>query len=65
MLTTPVLERRHDGCERSQRDGVIEQPESMWRSPWLVAVSWTEGLGDRVLGLLPRCRPNEPEPKAQ
>jgi len=26
---------------------VIEQPEIMWRSPWLVAVSWTVGLGCR------------------
>jgi len=29
MLTTPEVERRHDGCECSQSDGVIESKKSM------------------------------------
>jgi len=32
------------GAQSSRRDGVVEQPEIIWRSPWLVAVSWTAGL---------------------
>jgi len=41
MVTTPEVERRHDGCERSQSDGVVEFTVTSWRSPRLVAVSWT------------------------
>jgi hypothetical protein len=44
------MERRHDGCDSSQSDGVIEFIVTSGRSPWLVAVGCSEGLGRVLIG---------------